>query len=107
MVFKLVVNIIRLMVIRLYYVRTLNVTFKYYWVHGNSVARMRHELEDRTMSNTTDNTTIEVGSTSTGTCKITDIVDGIRYIGEFGYDTVLSDEQMQSLRDNPLFYQEV
>ena len=27
--------------------------------------------------------------------------------GEFGYDTVLSDEQIQTLRDDPLFYQEV
>lgn len=27
--------------------------------------------------------------------------------GEFGYDTILTDEQMQTLRDNPLFYQEV
>ena len=27
--------------------------------------------------------------------------------GEFGYDTVLTDEQMQTLRDDPLFYQEV
>ena len=33
--------------------------------------------------------------------QITDLFD------EFGYDTVLSDEQMQTLRDDPLFYQEV
>ena len=30
--------------------RILNDTFKYYWVHDNSVARMRHELEENIMS---------------------------------------------------------
>ena len=40
-------------------------------------------MEDRTMNTTIATEHIREGSTSTGSCRLDDIVDGIRYLAEF------------------------